>query len=1059
MKMAKMLKWFLALALLLPALSALAQPGAKVWGTVYEESGLPAVGAVVLEAGTADNAAVTDANGQFALTLSRDGASLTVSLFGFKEVSVLPEAGKATTVFLQEESRTLEEAVVIGYGVQKKEFLTGSVASKTGKEILKAPVANVSQTMYGQFAGLALHTDYGTAGEDVASFLIRGKNQPDTRDGSGFIVSQNQPIAVIDGVKCGIDQISRLNPNDIESISVLKDAASTAVYGTQGSNGVVVVTTKKGGTSGQNSVQYDGAVTFTRNTMMPDLMNAEEYIKYTNLANSMDGRDVVFDEAAIEKMKQMGIYADTDNLSLIFKPFGFTHQHNVSASGGNERVSYYSSLGVMSQDGIIRKNDYQRYNFRNNVSVNLAKGLRYEMNVAAQYSRKNLPVIDLRMQSEYSPVRAAFYNAPLLASQYTDADGNVYPLGMKVNNIYTYTPWAQLDDGYKHSQNFRLDAASKLEFHFGELIPVLQGLRVSLFGAATYSTTSYQQYQYPFKQASFDPYTTSVTIINFKPYPEDYFFKSQNYSWNLTLRPQISYERTFGKHSVSALGLFEGEFYYVDVIDGWGSDFATDNPIDLEYARKASTNTNNGYHDHSGNASFVYRLNYNYAGKYIVETSGRVNESYLFPAETRRGFFPSVSLAWVASNEAFLKDRFSWLNHLKLRASVGQTGGTDGIGAYAFMERYHITGTHAYGIGRQPVLGFYTSGYGNRSMTWSHMTDYNFGVDAVLLNNKLTVGLDVFYQYRDKILESLVSSYAPSIGGNNPSVANTMKVDNRGVELMVRHDNWFSNGITYSLQGMVSWARNRLLASQNVVDDHPAYRQVLGRPMDELYGYEFLDLVRDEAQIAALPDPPGGSYALGEPIYRDVNGDGRISSDYDFVRIGHSSTPELNFSLNALVSWRNLSLSALFQGAAISSIPLVGAFNNGVVNSTIYSCTFYGMNYSNGNADLARNSWTPENPGAKYPRLHSATNMISQQMSDLYVISGSYLRLKNLQLSYALPAKVVRVLGMTRASVYVAGTNLFTLSGYKWMDPENPGLNEGFVPQQKTYSIGLNLTF
>ncbi|MBR1872223.1 MAG: TonB-dependent receptor [Bacteroidales bacterium] len=1040
---------------------AFAQKGVKVWGTVLDEGGVPAVGAVVLESGTTDNAAITDASGQFSLTLSRDASSLMVSSIGYKEVTLSAVTGKEMRIILQEDNKVLEEAVVIGYGVQKREFITGSVASKTGKDILKAPVANMSQTMYGQFAGLALHTNYGTAGDDVGSFLIRGKNQPDVNAGNsgGREVSRNQPIAVIDGVKCGVDQISRLNPNDIESISVLKDAASTAIYGTQGSNGVIVVSTKKGSSSGHNSIQYDGSVTFTRNTRMPELMDADEYVYFTNLANVMDGKAAPFGEDEIAKMKQLGIWAATDNLALIFKPFGLTHQHNISASGGNERVSYYSSLGVMSQNGIIRNNDFQRYNFRNNISVRLAKGLRYEMNVAAQYTRKHLPAIDLSTQSEYSPVRAAFYNAPILASTYTAEDGTVYPLGMRVNGIYTYTPSAQLEDGYKNTQTLQLDASALLELSLGELVPVLKGLKLSVFGAATYGSTSYQQYHVPFKQASFDPHTISVELINFIPYPEDYFFKSQNNSWNLTLRPQISYERSFGKHTVSALGLFEGEYYRFDDIDGWGNDFATDSPIDLEFARKTITNANTGYHSQSGSASFVYRLNYNYAGKYIFETSGRVSESYLFPAETRRGFFPSVSLAWVASNENFIKDNVSWLNHLKLRASIGQTGGTDGIDSYSFLERYNITNTHAYGIGMQPVLGFYTSGYGNRSMTWSRMTDYNIGVDAVMLNNKLTVGLDVFYQYRDNILESLSSSYAPSIGGNNPSVANSMKVDNRGVELTVRHDNWFSNGLNYSLQGMLSWARNRLLASQNVLDDHPAYRQVLGRPMDEWYGYEFVRLVTEDDDIDALPIPPGGQYAVGEPIYRDVNGDGKISSDFDFVRIGHSSTPELNFSLNAMLGWRNWSLTALFQGAAISSIPLTGYFLNGVTNSTIYSCTFYGMSYSNGNADLARNSWTTENPDGKYPRLHTATNQISQQISSLYVIDGSYLRLKNLQLTYSLPQKICKAIGMSRASVYLAGTNLLTIFGYKWMDPENPGLNEGFVPQQKTYSLGLNLTF
>lgn len=1057
---------FTASLLLLGALLPLqAQQGQRVWGTVYEEGGVPAVGAVVMLAGS-DQAVITDANGQFSLTLDRDGASLTVSLFGFKDVSLVPETGKEMKIFLQEDSRTLEEAVVIGYGVQKKEFLTGSVASKTGKEILKAPVANVSQTLYGQFAGLALHSDYGTAGDDAATFLIRGKNQPDGNAGNngGFEVSHNQPIAVIDGIRCSASEISRLNPNDIESISVLKDAASTAVYGLDGSNGVIIVTTKGGSNTGTNTIQYDGSVTFTRNTAMVELMNPDEYVLWTNRARTMDGLDVAYTPENIAKMKEMGVWGETNWLNEVFHPFGLTHQHNVSASGGNDRVTYYSSLGVMNQKGIIKNNDYVRYNFRNNLSVNLARGLRYEMNVSAEYTQKHLPVIDLRMQSEYSPMRAAFFAAPILAKTWTDPDTGIsYPLGI-YNGVYTYTPEAVLNNGFKNTNTLALNAIAKLEYAFDD-IPFLKGLKVSLSGAARYGTTTYRQYQEPFKQASFNPGTMAVSIINFIPFAETYFFKSQNYNWTLILRPQLEYNRSFGAHSISFLGLFEGEYWTYENIDAWGNDFATSEPIDLDFANKAITGANAGSHSQSGNCSFVYRLNYNYAGKYIFETSARANASYLLPPERRWGFFPSASLAWVLSNEDFIKDNVRWIDHLKLRASVGQTGSLEGLGSYAYLEKYYTTGqNHAYGIGLTPRSAYYTGGYGDHNLTWSRMTDYNIGVDAMLLGKKLTVGADFFYQYRTGIIESLDAAYAPSIGGNHPSNANTMRIDNRGIELTVRHDNWFSNGITYSIQGMLSWARNRVLSSANVTDDHPSYRPVLGQPMDQIYGYECIGLAQTQEQIDNAPEAPGGVYYLGEPIYRDVNGDGRITEDFDYVRLGYSSTPELNFSLNAQVGWRNWSLSALFQGASMSTLALTGNYRNTVMDNTIYTRAFYGLSFTNGNLYAAQNSWYVDEEGnvnanAKYPRLHQGYNGTTMCQSSLWLEDGTYLRLKNLQLTYSLPQRLVQAIGMSRASVYLAGTNLFTLSSYKWIDPENPGLNNGFVPQQKTYSIGLNVTF
>ena len=937
----------------------------------------------------------------------------------------------------------LEELVVIGYGERKREYLTGSVAQVSSREILKAPVTNSQQLLTGRLAGLTNIQTTGTPGADGTRMFVRGLS---TWGGS-------EPVCVVDGIKHDIGIIKTLNPNDIETVSVLKDGASTAVYGLDGSNGVIVITTKAG-TRSKNTVAYDGSVSFDFNTAMIELMDAEEYIYWNNKVREMDGLPLYWTPENIQKLKDMGLYAETNWMDVIYKPFGLTHQHNISASGGNSDTQYYASLGYMGQDGIMRNTHYERYNFRTNLSTKVANGLDFKTTVFGQYSYRHLPCIPLGAQSEYSPISQAYYAAPILAQEY-----NGYPLGI-TNGTYTYTPLAGLyNGGYRDQSYALLSATLQLDYDFGVLAPWLRGLKASAFAGFNGDLTISQQYVQPFKQAQFNPKTFTVSIINFIPYTKTTYIKGHSYSADMVVRPQISYDRTFGKHQLQMLGLFEAERFYVSYLQGHGYGFATDDPIDLNMATESVMGAASGSHDHRGFASFVYRGSYIYDGKYILEASGRYDGSYVFAPESRWGFFPSFAAAWVMSKESFIKDNLSWVEHLKLRASLGQTGSSD-IAAYSYMIKFSNTGaSDAYGIGLSPVKGYYTSGYPNTDATWSRMYDYNAGLDAILFSGMLTVGFDWFYQYRTHILEAMSSSaYAPSLGSNYPVYANTGRMDNRGFELTLKHDNWLANGINYSIGGMVMFARNRVL-SKKITDDHPSYRAVLGQPLGAVYGFKCLGLFQTEEELIDAPTPPQGYIDLGEQRYLDYNGDGKITAQYDYIRLGYSDVPEMTFSLNADVSWKNWSLSALFQGATMVTTKLCGVYNNGVTDNTVYTRTFYGLDATNGNIALAKNSWTPDHKDAYYPRIHQSWNGNTMWISDMWLVDGSYLRLKNLQLTYAFPDSWTRAMKLSKVSAFLAGTNIFTLSHYKWMDPENPGVNDGFYPQQRTFSAGLNVTF
>ncbi len=1012
-----------------------------IQGRVTDTGGEPVVGAVLVEKAVPGNGVMTGEQGNFQIDIHSEGAILEVSCIGYISESV--PAVQGMTVCLKEDTDVLDEVVVIGYGSQKREYLTGSVAQTSSEEILKAPVTNSQQLLTGRLAGLTNIQTTGTPGADDTQMYIRGL--------SSF--NGNTPICVVDGVKHDIGIIKTLNPNDIETVSVLKDAASTSVYGLDGSNGVIVITTKTG-TSSKSKVSYDGSVSFDFNTAMIELMDAQEYIYWNNKAREMDGLPLYWTEENVQKLKDMGLYGETDWLKEIYKPFGLTHQHNISATGGNSSMRYYASLGYMGQEGILRNTDYERYNFRTNLDTKVAGGVSFKSTFSVQWSNRHLPAIPLDAQSEYSPITQALYACPILKTEYEGL-----PLGI-TNGTYTYTPVAGLyNGGYQDQRYGLLSGTLTLEYDFGTLWDVLEGLKLSVFGGFTGDLTINHQYVKPFRQAQFNPKTFTVSVVNFIPYTKTTFIKSHSYASDVTLRPGLTYERTFGKHSVSFMGLFEGEKSYVSYLSGTGYGFASDDPIDLNMATESVRGAASGSHTHSAFASFVYRIGYNYDGKYILETSGRFNGSYVFAPASRWGFFPSLAASWVLSKEPFIKDNIHWIDHLKLRLSAGQTGMSD-ISPYSYMLKFRSTGaSDAYGIGLEPVKGYYTTGYPFTDATWSRMYDWNAGLDAMLFGKKLTAGVDVFYQYRDHILEAMTSSaYSPSLGGNHPVYENSGRMDNRGFELTLRHDNWFSNGLTYSLEGMLMFARNRVL-SKKISDDHPSYRAVLGEPLGVVYGFKCIGLFQTEEELLDAPTQPQGTIDLGEQRYLDVNGDGKITSQYDYVRLGYSEVPEMTFSLNANVGWKNWSLSALFQGATLVTTKLCGVYNNSVTDNTVYTRTFYGLDATNGNIYVAENSWTPEHTDARYPRIHQGWNGNTMWISDMWLVDGSYLRLKNLQLTYTLPDSVARKISMSRVDAYLAGTNIFTLSYYKWMDPENPGVNDGFYPQQRTYSVGLNLTF
>ena len=992
------------------------------------------VGVYVFQKGHESGATMTDSEGAYTIEVVGADPVLVFSMVGYKETSVSVGNRSTINVVLELDSTFLEDAVVVGYGQQKKEMLIGSVSQVTSKDLMKAPATNVSGMLAGRLAGMTSIQSTGTPGADGATLLVRGLST----------FNNSSPLVIIDGVE---GQINYLNPNDVASITVLKDASTAAIYGVRGANGVILVTTKSGG-EGDTKISYDGSATFTNNTAMPQFCNAEQFIYYHNLARTMDGFDPYWTDEMIGWMKEQGIYAETDWQKVIYNNFGFQQQHNISATGGTNKLKHFTSIGFFDQDGILKNTDYQRINIRSNIEAKIADGLSLTLNIAGNTSEQNLPGYNIAAVSEFSPITAAYYALPILATEY-----NGKPLTFNHGTYYRSPLSSLTESGYQTTRRYNLDTQAKLEYDFEKMI---KGLKAQVFFGYNFGFTQNMNFMHSHEVYRFTVETKKIDTQISQGIPENNFNKSASYGWNYTLRPQIDYSRTFGKHSVSAVLFYEQNAGYSDTMTSYKKGYFAEFPVDISLGVIQSGSLPSGSHAwRTALESVASRVDYSFDGKYLLGVTARADGSSKFAPGHRWGFFPSVAAGWIMSKEDFFFPLSGTVDFLKLKASYGVLG-SDDTSKDLYYRTYGIT-TNTFIIGGQPRSTFYSTDYVHEDLTWSRTNVYNIGVETKLFGNKLSIDADVFYKYTSRILEyDSVGTYSPSLGGNFPTWMNSGSMDNRGFELTVRHDNWFSNGLSYNVTGILSWSRNKLL-SKRISDNHPTYRAELGQPIKSFYGFHAMGLFQSAEEAKGWPVAPTGYNEAGSIKYQDVNGDGQITSGADYVKIGRSQIPEMTFSLNAEVSYKGWTLSALLQGAALCNYMLSGAYNN-TIDNTMFTRAFYGG--GNSVLYLVEDAWRPDNPNGKYPRLSALVNASNAWASDFWIKDGSYLRLKNMQLSYSIPASVLKKAGvLQRVSVYVAGTNLLTFSDFKYLDPENPGIANGYYPQQRTFSVGMNLTF
>lgn len=1007
-------------------------------GSVRNSSG-EALAGVTITANGSGRQVQTDDQGHFELAISSEDTQLSFRNIGYKAYTHTLTSSNTITIVLENEVMDLDELVVVGYGRQKRAHLTGSVSQVTSQELTRAPMQNLSNMLTGKLPGLTSIQRSGKPGDDGTALYIRGLNS---------FAGNNGPMILVDGVSRPIDYI---NPNDVESISVLKDAAAS-IYGVQGANGVILITTKKG-SSGKTQINYDGAGIITMNTAMPDFLDARDYMYWNNKAREMDGLTPIWTAAIQNKVLRNdpnSIYGETNWLDKIFR-VGVANQHNVSASGGTDQTRYFASLGVMDQEGTIINTDYRRYNVRTNLDIEVAKNLKFTAILAGMRSDRNWPGTPIGNQTEFNPVRQAINAIPIIKSEYnglpTAWNGSAY-------NVNAHA--ALTESGFIKQTRWVMDSNFKLEYDFSALSDALRNLKVSMFGSYNYGNTTDANFSRYYELYALNS-ALDEGVVGASGFSSDNTFsKSASWGDSYLWRPQIDYSREFGRHYVGAMFLFETKKSYSETMTGAKRGYVTDDPVDLSLGSTFETIPVTGSHVYSGGqASYVGRLNYSYDERYMAEAAFRYDGSYIFAPGNQWGFFPSASAGWVISQEDFFSGALSTVNLLKLRASYGRSG-NDAVSPFLDNALFALS-TNSMVFGGEAISQFYsTNPYLYRNLRWATTDSYNMGLDIDLWGRKFGIEADVFYKLTKDILESQGGNYPPSLGGYYPTFVNSGKVENRGFEVILKHFNQVDENWQYAVKGSFAFARNRVL-SRIITDDRPNYRAVIGESMNARYGFRALGLFQTQEEIDNYPAAPSGFIRLGDLKYEDINGDGIISSEFDYVKMGYGTVPEINFALDLNVSYKNFNLAMLWQGVSRVDYELSGMYDTGVISSTLYTSAFSG----NGNSPsyLIKDAWTPENTDAKYPRLSTISNGNNAWQSSWWLVNGEYIRLKNLNFSYSIPPGLLGKAPFSQANIFVSGSNLLTLSHFKYVDPESPSVSNGYYPQQKTFSFGLNITF
>lgn len=1009
-----------------------------VKGRVVDADGEPLPGVVVMQKSSGSMGAMTDENGNFSLSVSSADAVLLFTLMGYQDAEEPVGAKRHFNVTLKDDTTFLDEAVVVGYGVQKKGTLTSSIASINREKLSSAPTDNMSNMLGGKLPGLVSRQTSGVPGENEAQIYIRGISTTGT----------STPLVLVDGVE---RDFSNLDPSEIADITILKDAASAAVYGVKGANGVILVTTRRGDVA-STTVTYNASLTMSGNAEMIELLDGEEFAYWHNKASDLDGLMREYSEQQIGYIRNgndpQGIFGNTNYLDLIFKKVAYGQNHNLSISGGSKSVRYFVGGSYLDQDGIIDNVWFKRYNLRSNVDINLSDDLTLKLDMSGRIENRHQNGVSAGSSdptasldnggAEYGYKNIVFYALSARPTTRPMTPDGVY--------IGYQNPLAARDaSGFQEKNRSFVQTGVTLQYN----VPFIKGLTAKAMGSYDFQNTLQKKLLLPCDQVT-PKYSSADETLTLTPGNSPHLASGVNQlteSHQLfsryTFTAQLNYQNTFDLHEVGADLVWEQSGTSSRYFAAGKQNFAITEIPDLDFSTDVTPNSVRGYHSNTGRQGLLLRANYIYDGKYIVSASLRNDWSAKFSKSHRLGVFPALSLGW-RMNEA-----------LKLRASWGVLG-NDSISDFLYVQGVSLSTKPTAVINGKPVQSISTTSVPNSDITWETTTTYNIGADLRLWDGLLSAEADVFYKVTTNILQSQAGENPPSIGSNFPAIVNSGVVDVKGFELSLKHENKVGE-LAYTIGANTSFARNRYI-SINDSDNIPAYQSKLGQSLGSVLGYVSDGLYRDEQDLASSPKT-SNAVRVGDIKYKDLNGDGKITAE-DRTWIARSPIPEVMFGLDFNFKWRGFDAVLFFQGATNTEIMLCGTYSAlGYSDGTYYTQAFkWG---SNPPKYLVEGSWTPDHTDASYPRLSTQSSPNNVYTSDFWARDASYLRLKNVQLGYTFPKTVTRKFYVDALRLYVSASNVFTISGLSALgiDPEAPSVNNGYYPQQRVVSLGASLTF
>ena len=988
-------------------------------GLVKDATGESVIGASVVVKGTT-NGTITDFDGNFSLDGIKKGDVIVISYVGY-QTQEIKWNGSPLNVILKEDSKTLSEVVVVGYGTQKKANLSGSVAMVDSKELENRPIQNVSSGLQGLMPGVAITGTNGAPGQDAGKIRVRGIGT----------LNEAGPYILVDGIETGT--LSAVDPNDIESISVLKDAASAAIYGSKAANGVVLITTKRGKT-GQTKISYSGYLSFQNATNMIERMGSYEYASLLNQALEAEGMSKRFNDTELQKFKDGNdpLYPDTDWYDLAYKT-GVQHRHNVNINGGSENVKYMASLGYLNQTGILPNAGREQFNARTNLDMKINKRLSARMNLSF-------------IKNDYSDASSAYYGgssdqiirqlnliAPWIVARYDDGTWGTISDG---------SPIAWLDSGMKvNRDNYNFSGMAAVDYE------IFDGLKLTLQGAYVNNLQNYNYFQ---KYIKYNENKES------DPSQLDERF----YKWDRTnYDALLNYNKNFGKHNIKGLLGWHTEKYNYKYQKAVRKKFPNNELTDMN-AGDASTQSNEGYTAELAMISWFARINYDFAGKYLLEANIRADASSRFAEGHRWGYFPSFSGAWRISEEAFMESaKDSWLSGLKIRASWGQLGNQDALSVsnndyYPALNTYNLDSKYAFGGSLNS--GYYQRKYRLETISWEKASTWGVGVDFTLFN-KLNGSLDY---YNRKTTGIIMDVTVPKEFALDAYKDNVGSMRNSGIEINLSYNTKIGQ-VDFGIAGNFSYNKNEILDlgggdPNKYLDATNGYsqRNKVGEAMNSYYIYRadgfFNSQEEADAYTAKYGNPFGKTFKAGDLRYVDTNKDGKLTAD-DREYCG-SSDPKIIYGFNINAGWKGIDLSLMFNGAAgvkrlFDGYEVYGNFSGDAAHP----------------ATIWRDAWTPDNHDASMPRIFYDTNSASSSrsvQSDFWLQDTSYLRLKNLQLGYTLPKGWLNSVGVENIRIYYSVENLLTFDKMKInIDPESTSQRLSSYPLLRTHAFGVNVTF